>query len=588
MIKRITMILAAMTLIAIPVFSQETQTTDEAADDAIPFDVDLSQSATQSAESGTKSTVAQGLYIETTSDNTSLVRDIATGEKSGYEFDKADFSSYANWWLWGDITPNFHIDAEIAVWNFDKVLYKANSYGANVPDVTWGDGVQSLAEMLFSPLYYGSDGGVGTFNKFGFGIITPFANVKIGYGKVKANGMSEFTGIYTILNRVDDVGHGFLEVTNGDRIKKFGNFEVNALGALSLTCGTYGMYDILDVKYNDIVDGAITFGSSTTATELFRYNEQNENAVSAFVSISPMSMLKIELHGLTYYGTSQEMGLNSSAAATRVTFSTGSITAKLMESVAGEKVSSVWGRDSTLYADSATTRADFWWNVNSLVGFGFDEQFALKDADSYIDGLWTLRNEPMVDLNFAGLTGKEISTSLYGVYTVDRIALATNADRPWVPYLEEAGIEVVAADVAPFLKKVTADYAAYITYNDWSETNGKTYRMFYNSIMITADINESLSVHTGSIIRVQNGSDATVVPFALALGASVKTGLPGKPKFWTHFTYGMNPYEWYNYSLFRYDDPSNHITHRSYRLNCTDSSKENTTSHVSFGLIWDL
>jgi hypothetical protein len=266
MIKRITMILAAMTLIVIPVFSQETQTTDEAADDAIPFDVDLSQSATQSAESGTKSTVAQGLYIETTSDNTSLVRDIATGEKSGYEFDKADFSSYANWWLWGDITPNFHIDAEIAVWNFDKVLYKANSYGANVPDVTWGDGVQSLAEMLFSPLYYGSDGGVGTFNKFGFGIITPFANVKIGYGKVKANGMSEFTGIYTILNRVDDVGHGFLEVTNGDRIKKFGNFEVNALGALSLTCGTYGMYDILDVKYNDIVDGAITFGSSTTAT----------------------------------------------------------------------------------------------------------------------------------------------------------------------------------------------------------------------------------------------------------------------------------------------------------------------------------
>src|SRR5574344_1901534 len=292
MIKRVTAILAAIALAAVPAIAQDAEATDAAIDDAIPFDEDLSVSVTKTEGTGSKSSLAQGIWIEVTSDNTSLIRDIATGEKSGYEFDKSELKSLGNWWFWGDINPLFHLDAEISVWNFDKVLYKANSYGANVPDVTWGDGLQSLAEMFFSPLYYGNDNGVGVFNKFGFNINTPFVNAKIGYGQLKANGMSKFTGIYNILDRWDNVGKGFLELSNGKDAQQFGSVKVNALAALSLMRASYGTYDILDVTFNDNAAVALTFGSTSSASELFRYNEQNDNAASAYFSFSPITMLQ--------------------------------------------------------------------------------------------------------------------------------------------------------------------------------------------------------------------------------------------------------------------------------------------------------
>jgi hypothetical protein len=594
MIQRVTAVLAAMTLAVVPAIAQNAEKTEDVtataadvADDAIPFDTDLSASVTKSAGSGSTSSISQGLWIEVTSDNTSLIRDIATSKKSGYEFDKSEFKSLGNWWFWGDINPLFHLDAEISVWDFDKVLYKANSYGANVPTVTWGDGLQTLAKMFFSPIYYGSDSGVGAFNKLGFNVTTPYVNAHLGYGQVKANGMSKFTGIYNILDRWDDVGNGFVELTNGKSVQNFGKVKVNALAALSLMRASFGTYDILEVNYDDKVDAALTFGSTSTSSELFRYNEQNDNAASAYVSFAPLDMFKFEVHGLTYFGTSASYAAATNAAiAGRITFTKGAITTNVMESYAGENVLSVWGKDSTINPDTSTSQANFWWDVNNTVGFGFDEGFTMNDVSALPDGLWTLRNEPMVDVHLDELLGKEVGTALYGVLNVDRVALADSADRPWVPYLEEAGIEVTANDL--FVKKIVADYAAYLTYNDWNSTDGKAYKMFYNSIMLNADINDDLSVHAGSIIRMPNVEDETVVPFAVAVGASIKTGLPGKPKFWTHFTYGMNPYEYYNYSLYRYDDPANAITHRSYRLNCTDKTTDNTTSRVSFGLIWDL
>src|SRR5574344_1281882 len=587
MIKRVTAILAAIALAAVPAIAQDAEATDAAIDDAIPFDEDLSVSVTKTEGTGSKSSLAQGIWIEVTSDNTSLIRDIATGEKSGYEFDKSELKSLGNWWFWGDINPLFHLDAEISVWNFDKVLYKANSYGANVPDVTWGDGFQSLASMFFSPIYYGSDAGVGAFNKLGFNVTTPIVNVHMGYGQVKGNGMSKFTGIYNILDRWDDVGNGFVELTNGKSVQQFGKVKVNALAALSLMRASFGTYDLIDVNYDDKVDAALTFGSTTTSSELFRYNEQNCNAASFYLSAAPISLLKIEAHALTNFGTDVTYDVKTnSAVAGRVTFTKDALTANVMESYAGKNAQSVWGKDSTINPDTATTQANFWWDVNSFVSFGFDEGFTMNDVAALSDGLWTIRNEPMIDFHFDELLGKEVGASLYGVYNVDRIALATSADRPWVPYLEEAGIELTASDIG--IKKLTADYAAYFTYNDWNATDGKEYNMFYNSIMLNADITSSLNVHAGSIIRVQSGDSATVVPYAFALGASIATGLSGKPKFWTHFTYGMNPYEYYNYSLFRYDYPANAIAHRSYRLNCTDKTTDNTNSHISFGLIWDL
>src|SRR5574344_1293318 len=408
MIKRVTAILAAIALAAVPAIAQDAEATDAAIDDAIPFDEDLSVSVTKTEGTGSKSSLAQGIWIEVTSDNTSLIRDIATGEKSGYEFDKSELKSLGNWWFWGDINPLFHLDAEISEWDFDKVLYKANSYGANVPTVTWGDGLQTLAKMFFSPIYYGSDSGVGAFNKLGFNVTTPYVNAHLGYGQVKANGMSKFTGIYNILDRWDDVGNGFVELTNGKSVQNFGKVKVNALAALSLMRASFGTYDILEVNYDDKVDAALTFGSTSTPSELFRYNEQNDNAASAYVSFAPLDMFKFEVHGLTYFGTSASYAAATNAAiAGRITFTKGAITTNVMESYAGENVLSVWGKDSTINPDTSTSQANFWWDVNSFVSFGFDEGFTMNDVAALSDGLWTIRNEPMIDFHFDELLGKE-------------------------------------------------------------------------------------------------------------------------------------------------------------------------------------
>ena len=118
--KKTTALLLSLALAA-STFAQE-------ADDGfvVPLDEDFSKAVIAdpaAVAAGPMSNVKQGLYIKLTSSNKSLIRDIATGEKKGYEFDNSHLISEANWWFWGDITPKFHLDTEISAWKFDKTLY---------------------------------------------------------------------------------------------------------------------------------------------------------------------------------------------------------------------------------------------------------------------------------------------------------------------------------------------------------------------------------------------------------------------------------------------------------------------------------
>lgn len=578
-------------LISLFTFGIIAQATDFEDDDYIPFDEDLSiigGEETASSEVVPKSSIAQGLWIEAMSINKSIIRDIATGEIPGYEFDNSQFKSYANWWFWGDINSNFHLDAEISVWDFSKTMYQANSFAANVPDVTLGDGFQSLASMFFSPLYYGNDDGIGVFNKMGFNIVTPYVLTRIGYGQLKENGMSAFTGIYNVLDRWDDVGNGYLEISNGNDIKEIGKIKLNILSALSLMRGTYGTYNFIDVSMEEYFRGVVTFGSTTTSSELFRYNEQNENAVSLYLSSSFLDMFNVQLHGLTSYGTDENPFIESSAIAGLIGFEKDSIKTTLSQKFAGEFAKTVWGDDETLGVDTATTQLDFWWDVNSLISFGFDEGFVMNDIDSLSTGLYTIRNQPMIDFNFLDLIEKDIFVSLYGVFNIDRIDLTTAPENIFAPYFEEAGIELALTDVFTFIPKLTFDYAAYLTYDDWNSTDGKKNNMFYNSFMLNIDLSNSMSINSAAIIRSSTEELTTLVPFGFAIGFSTKLSFIGSPRFWAHFTYSMNPYEYFNYSLYRKDDASVGYAHRTYLLNCTDSVYANTESNISLGLIWDL
>lgn len=563
-------------------------------DSDIPLDVDLSNSVVQTAgNSSSSASVKQGLWIEMTGNNTSLIRDIATGEDKGYEFDNAQFVGEMNWWFWGDYSPNFHMDAEIGILDFSKTLYQANSYGSNVPDVTWGDGLQDLAGSLFAPIYGFNDDTPGTFNKLGFTIITPFVKARLGYGALKESVMSSWTGIYNMIDYWKDVGKGFIEVNNGDSLKHFGPVDLYALAATSRMRGTYGTYDVLQATVNEKYSVAATIGSTTSKDELFRYNEQNDSAASIYFSAQPIDLVKFEVHGMTSFGTDADASKDTSAAAARITFNTQKYKADIMESVAGVDAHTVWGREtdtsakdsSTFYANSSWTNAHQWFTVNDTVKIGLDTDFWMVGKTDDANAEWDIRNEPMVDIDLNSILSKDITISLYGIINTNRLTKDDDGNS-WDYNFEEAGIEFTTKEIG--IKKLTLDYALYMQYYDWNEDDGYKTSNIYHSIICDADINDDWRVTLGSMVHTGDETDDTTIPVGFAAGFIVQTHAKaiGAPRLWMHAVYGMDPYTEYNYVVERYDDDDNKLVHRSYRLNCLEDVY--AKSRISIGAIWDI
>ena len=562
----------------------------------VPLDEDLTKAVVESAAPAAvagNSSILQGIWIETTSDSKALIRDVASGKKKGYEFDNSHFLSNANWWFWGDINKSFHLDAEIAVWDFDRTLYQANTYGANVPDVSWGDGLQSMAELFFAPLREGNDNGLGAFNKMGLTLATPYVDVKMGYGNLKANGMTHFKGIFTTIDRWNDVGDGFLEITNGKYIQEFGEFKVKALAALSemknVQSQPFGMYDLVDVKYADKAEVALTFGSTTSKENLFYYNKANTNAVSLYGAFNATPELKLELHGMGTFGTEIDLNADSLAYAGKVSYAGSFFGAALTGTYAAENANSVWGSDGQAYddinADTVTGQLDFNITPVEFLTFSLDQGFKAEDTSALGDGLVNFRCQPQLDFDLNSLAGVDVTIGTYGVVNIDRLAKDVNASQNIVPYFEEAGIEVIASEVG-FAKKIRFDYGTKMLYETNAASDGYDRTYFYNSLMIDADLNDKVSVHIGGLFNTLKDSDDTFIPAAVACGVKINSvPLPGRPFFWAHFTYGMNPYEDNNYSLYRADDPLNNATHRTYLLNTLDAEN---ASRIALGLIWSL
>ena len=607
--KKILSILIGAAVLALPALSQ-------AADDGflVPLDEDLTKSVSASSDNtggGTVSapasgpSIAQGVWIEATSSTKAIIRDIKSGEKSGYELDNTHAASNANWWFWGDFTPNFHLDAEISVWDFDKTLYQANSFADADPKVKFKDGIQSLAALPFSWMYNANDSGIGAFNKMGFTIVTPYVNTKIGYGTLKANGMIDFDGIYYVIDRWDDQGKGFTEFSNGADFRSIGNFTIDAVAALSMMHGTYGMYDLLRVRYGDdenspLVDGVLTFGSASEAKNLFDYSTDVKNAASAYVAFSPFEDFKAEVHVLGTFGTGITFGLDTLAFAGRAGYSAEKWSLSVMESYAGGSVNSVWGADGQSYDDINAGKnfiqLDFEIRPAEFITLGLDEGFALPSKSGntfYLNHVsdtlsdFELRNQPYVDLDLSSFIGSDFTVGLYGVINV---ANAVNGEKSAiVPALDEAGIELAYEPDFGFLKKLTVDYALSMSYDKWTSSQGSYLKNSgtNHSVIVAADITDNFNVFGGMIYRAKATVSAKDQPLGFAAGyAFNRTPLPGRPKFWMHFAYGMDPFEDNNYSLFRADDAQNKPLHRTYLLNTLDANM--TDSFIRVGLIWDL
>lgn len=594
--KRIALCLAVALMAA--AFAQEADDDFE-----IPLDEDFGSSdavaqdaaPAQTSPGKLKGSVSMGFWVETYADAKSLTRDLKTLEDTGYEFDRLGLYSEANWWFWGDITPHFHLDAEVGAWKFDHAIYQAPTYASNVPDTTWGDGIQSLLAMPFSVFWNANDNQPGVFNKVAFSIITPYVNVKFGYGKPKQNGMAEFEGIYKTLDREEYVGKGFTEITNGAGARQFGNFTIDALAAFSMMRGKYGMYDFVDMKWGERVRAALTFGSVTTEDELFNYNKNYTNSFSAYASVDPAKFFRIEAHALCAYGTDVDLDASSTAVAGRLRYMSDGINVSAMQSFAGVNVNSVWGSDASWYdddnirKDTCATQFDFKWSSLPFIAVSLDETLTFADTANLGDGRMILRNQPIVDLEFKELSDFDIGLSLYAVVNVDRRAEGASFDRETKGYLKEAGVELRANGLARYLRKLSIDYAVSSNWDDdsWTAGGDHEYASFFHSIMTTSDITDNFNVTIGAIVRTYNADDDKNVPFGFAIGASWKN-LPcsGHPMVYIHFTHGMDPYEDNMYSLYRRDDPQLKTLHRTYLLNSLDTAT--AESHVRVGIIFDL
>ncbi len=554
------------------------------------FTDEISDEPAADGASGKMANVLQGIWIEATSKTNAIIRDIATGEKAGWELDNQHLLSNANWWFWGDINKTFHLDAEIGVWKFDRTLYQADSFAANVPVVTWGDGLQGLGTMFFSPIYNWNDNGLGAFNKLGFTISSPFVNVKVGYGGLKENGMSEFTGIYNVIDRWLDVGKGFTEISNGKKLQRFGDVKVNAMAALSMMRGTYGMYDILDVKFGEDYRTVATFGSKTTAEQLFYYNSDNLNAASLYFIANPGS-IKLEAHGLTTFGTGLDYGASTLAGAVRAGYSNDVLEVSVKGSWAGKNVNSVWGSDGQIYddinADTVTGKVDVNWQPKEFIAIGLDETITFNNVEALSDGLMNIRTQPILDFYLEPLAGFDFTASTYAVMNFDRLATATSVNRDTIFSFKEAGIELTAKDISYRLKKLVFDYALSFDFQDWKDGSTYDIGVTYNSFMLSADVSDNLNLHAGTVLRNKSEKDAAFVPLGFALGAKfASVPLPGSPALWMHFCYGMNPYSENNYSLYRADNWMNKTPHRTYLLNSL--YEDYTTSQIGIGFIWNI
>ncbi|MBR1535972.1 MAG: hypothetical protein IJ630_03435 [Treponema sp.] len=609
--KKTKYILLFTALFASLLFAQE-------ADDGfiVPLNEDFSKAvvvAEPVAKAVSGPNIKQGLWIEVASKNNSIIRNISDGTKKGYEFDNSHFTGEFNWWFWGEIGKNFHLDAEISALNFDKTLYQENTYADNVPDVSWGDGLQSLIAMFFSPVKEGNDDTPGLFNKMGFNIATPFLEARLGYGNLKENGMSDFSGIFHVIDSWDYVGNGYLELKNGSSTRELGSFKIDALAALSEMRGTYGSYDYLDIKYNDLFELAGTFGSYTTESNLFYYNTNYINAWSAYLAVNPLEQLKLEAHVLKTYGTDVESD-ESLAYAGRIGWKGESWSARVMQSFAGENVNSVWGSDNkttdgnnvdydNINADSAKTQIDLSKDFSAKklsFTLGLDQGIKFNDYENLSEGLMEVRTQPYADFDFSELLGLNLEAGLYGVVDFDRLAKSTSEDRDVIVALDEIGLELRSEGLFG-LKKVTFDYGIKNRYNstgsdadyytkEWTSGSAYDLNKTFHSFMLSFDFNDDYSAHIGSVIRNDVEKDATNVPLGLAFGATVRNlPIPGHPQLWVHFTYGMSADDVYqdnNYTLYRADDSLERSVHRTYLLNKLDSGL--TTSQIAVGMIWAL
>ena len=535
-----------------------------------------------------ESPFSMGLWIEAASNNTFLIRDIAAREKKGFEFDRGALYTKANWWFWADFASRLQLDGEIGVWEVDLPLYQANSFGANVPDTTLTDGFQGLASVFFAPIFGLNGQNVGHFNKLGLNAATPYVNTRLGYGLLKGGGMSSYTGIFNVIDRWDDVGRGYMELHLGEGLSRIGDgIHLNALFALSRMRAEYGVYSLINASFFEKGEAALSFGSTSNSGELFRYNEQNENAFSFYGSYRILDSLRLAFHGLTSFGTGFDSGLNASAAAVEAEGEAGFYSWDIIASLAGTDAGTVWGDDVSVGPDSLSGSLVQWFRLNDDLHLGLDTGMAAGNIDDLSVGLFNLRNQPMLDFNMGNLIGLDMSLSLYGVLQLDRIARADDPDRSWAFRFDEAGLEVTVTDL-PFMQKLVFDYAALAEYKSWNSDSGYDLNVLYHSIMVSGDISDSLSATIGSVIRYDSAGDNTVTPFAFAAGVSIKTGWvkAGSPLLWTHFVFGMDPYEDTSYSLFRADDPANKPRHRTYILNHLSDYMDK--SRFSVGFVWEL
>lgn len=561
----------------------------------IPLEIDMSVAPAADpapGAAGAKSPLSMGLWLEASQDSAFLTRDIATGEKAGLEYDSTILSTKANWWFWGPVAEGLVLDLEVGLWEADLPLYQADSYGANVPLTTLTDGVQGLAGILFAPLWGLNGEASPGINKFLAKLQGPLVAVSLGYGEVPDEKRRELTGIFSVIDQWDDAGKGFLELEAGDAPKHpGGDVNLDFLGGFSRTRGEYGMYGFVRGGFTGIFDLLVHAGSTSTSTELFRYDEQNDNAAGLMASFHPFPGLELALHGIAGFGTAQgAMAPDNSALGFRALLDLGTFRMEALQTWAGAGVSTVWGDDTSLHADAFHSLLKPALELQPGVIAGLQADLDLADAWAPVNALATLDAEPWVDLDFGKILGQGFRTRAYGRMTGERIAPATDSSQPVTAYLSEAGLAFATGRMEGLWEALDVRWALIHQPGDWDSTSASLAAgMLYNSLTLTLDLDASFALTAAALVRTDlGGADASLVPFGAGIGAWWATPWKdlGSPRLWAQAAWGLDPWKDDHRTLYRTDDPDYAADHLTWSL--VDLEEATGLMHLRAGLVWDL
>lgn len=523
----------------------------------------------------TMSPVTFGTWTILRSDTGFLTRDLATGEKSGFDLDYSLLYASSYWKLQGDILPGWNIYAELQVAEASKYLYKASTVKGEEPEVPFKEGLEDVLESAFHPADAWLNDTSPVLGHFKVRITNPYVNLYTGYKWSKG---TEHVFLFNTSNADDnDANAGFTELSLGEKLSSIGDrVSLDVVVAPNKRLGTDGVYSWFTTTYDDAYTLDLAFNSVTDEESLFNYSRNHRGMFSMGIGAEPLDGLSLKAAYLLSYQvldkefqdlTDDSMAWGVEGSYQRDTFGV-SLTTKL----AGPQATTIYGDDDTVKPGNLFIEFAPWVRVYPM-------KFSLTTNATFTNELDKIGEEdkyvyykPQVDVDLSQWVGMSLTTSLYTRMQTDFIGKESDLGFK----LMDVGSKTSFKNLAEFLPGLDVYYALAVEYGTYDVVE-KAYpaEVLYNALLFDASLPQQVGLTTGLIVRtnLKEEDDPTLVPFGMSMGAhwTVPSASLKNPVLFANIEYNFHPYgkdgkdEEFNLDEYR---PSNLATQGTARFVC--------------------